>query len=64
MSLFLGATAIGEFGSTTGVSDGIFFNSILIGFVGGSICITGFGFYILIGFDKGLDINESVLLDL
>ena len=48
------------------MSDGSDLTSIFIGFSGGSICTTGFGFYILIGFDIGLDFdfNESVLLDL
>ena len=46
------------------MSDGSESTSIFIGFFGGSICTTGFGFYILIGFDIGLDFNESVLLDL
>ena len=36
--------------------------STFIDFFGGSICTTGF--YILLGNDYGLDLNESVLLDL
>ena len=38
--------------------------STFIVIFGGSICTTGFGFYILLGNDYGLDFNESVLLDL
>ena len=61
VNLFFGAST-GSVGSTTDVSDGSGVTSTLIGFFGESILITGF--YKLIGFDKGLDSNESVLLDL